>query len=128
MKKPISIVMIEDDSVQAFFWKMKLERHYGDRLQITIYNDPLKAVPHLGPHVDFLIIDWIMPRLDGAKMLTEAKNRDVPSDRIIIFSARSSQELHRIFKEGQCLAVIEKGDPAQEIILFQILDELIDKK
>lgn len=122
------MVMIEDDPVQALFWKMKLERHYGDRITVTTYNDPLKAVPNLGRHVDFLIIDWIMPHLDGVKMLVEAKNRDIAPERIIIFSSRSSQELHRIFKEGQCLAVIEKGDPAQETVLFQILDELIDKK
>lgn len=121
---PLRVVIVEDDPVQSLFWKMAFERRYGDRVAVETYEDPREGVERLGPDVALLLVDWLMPYMEGADVIREAVKRGVSPKRMIIFSAMASEEIHKRLGSEECLAIIEKGDLEQEQILFRILDEL----
>jgi hypothetical protein len=65
-----------------------------------------------------------MPHMDGSEVVREAVARGLSAKRIVVFSVRPAREIHKKFGPNDCLAMIEKGDPSQERVLFRILDEL----
>ncbi len=123
--KPVKIIIIEDDPVQSLFWKMGLERRYGERLKVETYSDPREGIERIASDTDLLLVDWLMPHLDGADVIQEAVKRGLSPKKIVVFSVRTAREIHKKFAPEDCLAMIEKGDPLQEKILFRILDEMM---
>jgi len=123
-KQPHQVLIVDDSPTQCLVWKAFMESRYGDHIKVDTFNNPLDAFPHFKSSVSLLVIDWIMPHMDGKQVLAEAKKRGVDSKKIIMVSIRSADLLHENFKPGECLAVIEKNEPSQLGALLQILDEM----
>ena len=123
--RPVRAVVIDDSPFQCTVLRQMLESRYGEKMRVETYVDPLQAVERLAPDIGLLLLDWEMPRLDGAAMLEEARRRGVDLKRVIIRSARHADELHRQFDGRGCLCVIEKGEQEQQAAFLMILDGIV---
>ncbi|HNQ78140.1 MAG TPA: response regulator [Acidobacteriota bacterium] len=121
------VVIIDDHEPFAIMWTDFLEWQYPGKAQVEFYTDPVKALTKIGPDIGLLLLDYEMPQIDGLKMLNFAVHNGVDKNRIIISSARDIGQLHEIFPQGSCLAVINKDDPKQNEVFLQILDSVMKK-
>ena len=124
-RAPKKVLLIDDSVLYAESWRAVLLSRYGEKIAFEAYQDPLKAIPHLAPDVDLLLLDLEMPVLDGRKIAALAQERGIPPRRIVVVSARDADALHRIFPSGTCLAVINKSEPAQQEAFLMILDSVM---
>jgi CheY-like chemotaxis protein len=106
-------------------WRAIFAERYGERVAFESYEDPVAALSHLGPGVDLLLVDLEMPVLDGRSVARLAKERGVSEKRIVIVSGHDADELHRLFPQGACLAVINKTEAQQQSAFLMILDSVI---
>ena len=125
--RPKRIVLVDDATPYAEAWRSTLTERYGEKITFEAYQDPLKAIPALGPDVDLLLVDLEMPVLDGRKLLAVATARGVTARRIVILSGHDADELHRLFPAASCLAVINKTEPQQQSAFLMILDSIVRK-
>ncbi len=121
------VVIIDDHEPFAIMWTDFLEWQYPGKAQVEFYTDPVKALSKIGPDIGLLLLDYEMPQIDGLKMLNFAVHNGVDKNRIIISSARDIDQLHELFPQGSCLAVINKDDPKQNEVFLQILDSVMKK-
>lgn len=132
LPKPVThrtkrVVIVDDSPAYAESWRRSFAERYGDAVRFEAYADPIKALPHLGPDVDVLLLDLELPMIDGCKLADMARQRGVACRRIVILSGHDADELHRLFPPNSCLAVINKTDPQQQNAFRMILDSLILK-
>lgn len=120
MKK---IIIVDDNLSFLNLIKIEIEKKFNC-FQIETFNNPLDAVKELDKEFDLLIIDWEMSLLDGKKFLDYVESLGIPFYKIIIVSAKNALELHKHFKLGRVLSVINKSDPSQMNALFMILENI----
>ncbi len=121
------IVIVDDEPLFCSHWKAFLEKRYPGRTAVETYVDPLAALPHLSADIRLLMIDLEMPVMDGRKLLEYAASKGVDRKRVVVSSARDADHLHRLFPSGDCLAVINKDEPAQQAVFLMILDSVMKK-
>lgn len=120
-------MIVDDYKPFCLRWADFLASNYPGKAIIQIFTNPFCAFPHLDTDISLLLIDYEMPQIDGKKFLEYAASKGVNRSRIIITSAKDSNELHKIFPPGSCLAVINKDDPAQNKVFLMILDSVMKK-
>lgn len=121
------VVLVDDSLLYAESWRAILRCRYGERVRLEHFQDPLRALPSLGPDVDLLLIDLELPVLDGQKLAEIAKQRGVACRRIVVVSGKDADELHRLFPQSSCLAVINKTEPKQQQAFLMILDSVMKR-
>lgn len=121
------IVIVDDDALFLDHWKAFLEERYVGLLQVETYLDPLQALKVIREDIGLLMLDLEMPHLDGKKLCQYAVEKGVPRKRIVVTSARDADHLHSVFPPGECLAVINKQEPAQQAAFLMILDSVMRK-
>ena len=119
------VVLVDDSPPYAASWRGIFADRYGDRVAFEAYQDPVAALAALGPDVDLLLVDLEMPVLDGRSVARLAKERGVSERKIVIVSSHDADELHRLFPQGACLAVINKTEAQQQSAFLMILDSLM---
>ena len=125
-------MIVDDEPVFCSHWEAFFEHRYPGRTKVETYVDPLDALGHLSPDIRLLMLDLEMPVMDGKKLLAYSQpslavSRGVERKRIVISSARDADHLHRVFPSGECLAVINKDEPAQQAVFLMILDSVMRK-
>lgn len=123
MKK---ILLIDDDHLFVEFLTNYVSERYP-KLEIVACNNPLQGLAQINPELDLLLLDLEMPNLDGRKLLTYAIEKGVDRSRIIILSGRDADYLHKCFPMGQCLAVLNKTEARQRVVLDMVFDALQKK-
>lgn len=123
--RPKRIVLVDQSPLYAAAWRALLEARYGGQIGFEAYDDPLKALPKLGPDVSLLMVDLDIPLFGGRKLFELARERGVPLRRIVILSERPAEELHELFPCDTCLAVINKVEPQQQSAFLMILDSIV---
>ena len=83
-RAPKRVMLIDDSVLYAESWRAVLLSRYGEKIAFEAYQDPLKAIPHLAPDVDLLLLDLEMPVLDGRKIAALAQERGIPPRRIVV--------------------------------------------
>ena len=70
-------------------------------------------------HPDLVLLDVVMPALDGHEVLSQLKSRRIPT-RVIVYtgSAKSTDQVARVMKAGAC-AYLAKPSPF-DVVLSQI--------
>lgn len=121
------IVIVDDHQAFLTHWKAFLEQRYGEKVSVETYEDPLQAVKVIRDDIGLLMLDLEMPDLDGKKLLEYAASKGVDRRRIVITSSRDANHLHSVFSTGDCLAVINKEEPAQQAVFLMILDSVMRK-
>ena len=123
MKK---ILLIDDDQLFLDFLTRYVRERYPD-LEILAYDNPLLGLAQINAELDLLLLDLEMPDLDGSKLLAYAIEKGMDKGRIIILSGRDADYLHERFPMGQCLAVLNKNEARQKVVLDMVFDALQKK-
>lgn len=119
------IVLVDESPLYAAAWRALLESRYGGRVAFEAFRNPLEALPTLGPDVSLLMVDLDLPLFGGRKVFELAKERGVPMRRIVILSERPAEDLHALFPQDACLAVVNKIEPQQQSAFLMILDSIV---
>jgi DNA-binding NarL/FixJ family response regulator len=125
--RPKRVVLVDESPLYAESWRAVLACRYGPAVSFEFYRDPIAALDALGPDVSLLLVDLELPLLGGQKILELAKGRGVVCRRIVILSSRPAEDLHQLFPDGSCLAVINKTEPNQQDAFLMILDSIVKR-
>jgi hypothetical protein len=125
--QPKRVVLVDESPLYAESWRAVLACRYGPAVSFESYRDPIAALEVLGPDVSLLLVDFELPLFGGRKMFELAKGRGVACRRIVILSSRPAEELHQLFPDGSCLAVINKTEPNQQNAFLMILDSIVKR-
>jgi len=121
------ILLIDDDRGFTGFISGYIRVTYP-LLQVEVCNNPLSALQCIKVGgFDLLLIDLEMPSIDGLKLLYYATQAGVDKNRIVILSGRDADILHELCPMGTCLAVLNKFEARQKIVLDMIFKSLHKK-
>jgi len=124
---PKLIVVVDDNETFCERMTQFFQSRYGDRVIVQTYTEPLKALTALTPQIDLLIVDLEMPTIDGKKFLSFAIQKGIDRRRIIIASFQNAELLHQKFQLSECLAVMDKNEPEQQMVFAMIADSIVNK-
>jgi CheY-like chemotaxis protein len=120
------VLIIDDEDSFLDLVRDHIHFHFPG-LAVLTCDDPVHCLASITTDLDLLLIDLEMPGLDGAKVLAYATSKGVDKNRIIIFSSRDAEYLHKRFPLGSCLAVLNKFEVQQQAALDMIFDALQKK-
>ena len=121
------ILIIDDDQPFANVLATSIHESYP-LLQVEICSNPLASLKMIREYaLDLLLIDMEMPTIDGAKIFRYAVDSGVDKNRIVILSGRDAEYLHERFPMGTCLAVLNKFEARQKVVLDMIFKSLQKK-
>ena len=123
MKK---ILIIDDDRLFLDLLTNYVRERYPN-LEIITCDDPLQGLAQIDKDIDLLLLDLEMPKIDGGKLLSFAIEKGLDRKRIIILSGRNADYLHERFAMGECLAVLNKNEARQKVVLDMIFNALQKK-
>ena len=121
-----TILVIDDDDTFLRLIRSYVHHHYP-RLKVLTCDDPVHCLSSITKDLDLLLIDLEMPGLDGSKMLAYATSKGIDKKRIIIFSGRDADYLHKRIPLGSCLAVLNKFEVRQQAVLDMVFSALQEK-
>ncbi len=121
------ILIVDDHSAFCDHWRAFLEARYPGIAAVETFTDPIAALREIRTDIALLMLDLEMPSMDGKKVLEFAVAKGVERRRVVITSGRDADHLHEVFPAGDCLAVINKEEPAQQAAFLMILDSLMRK-
>lgn len=81
----IKVAIIDDEIMITSMLQKVLSKN--KEFEVSIYNNPLEALRHLkSSKVDVVLLDLMMPHMDGIKALNEIKNAS-PETKVIMMTA-----------------------------------------
>jgi DNA-binding LytR/AlgR family response regulator len=99
-EEPIRVLVIDDDDATIEMIRMGLE---ADGMRVLGASDGGEGIAVLGrEHVDVVVLDIMMPRVDGWMALMDIRNHPATADIPVIMLSAKNQDLARIlaFKQG----------------------------
>ena len=127
MKRFKRVVIVDDSVAFCELWANLMAERYGDAVAVETYRHPYDALSKIDASIDFLLVDLEMPGMDGQKFVSYAREKGVPSRRIIVTSSHPADELHERFRIGEAIAVINKTEAEQQKAFLMILDSILRK-
>jgi len=87
MDTPRTALIIDDDAVLTELYRVKLARA---GFQVLLASDGAKAIALLssGAKPDIILLDVVMPTMDGFAFLQEAKHKDIHLPPLIMFTSQ----------------------------------------
>ena len=125
--QPKRVVCVDESPLYAESWRAVLACRYGPAVSFEYHRDPIEALAGVGPDVSLLLLDLELPLFGGRKLFELAKLRGVTNRRIVMLSSRPAEELHQLFPDGSCLAVINKTEAKQQDAFLMILDSIVKR-
>lgn len=98
--EPIQVLVIDDDQATVDMIRLGLE---SDGMQVHGAADGGEGITILGRrHIDVVVLDIMMPRVDGWMALMDIRNNPATSDVPVIMLTAKTQDLAKIlaFKQG----------------------------
>jgi CheY-like chemotaxis protein len=126
--QPKRIVIVDDSPAYCDLWSNFMTERYAETARVETYSHPYDALPKIDNSIDLLIVDLEMPGMDGKKFVDYARSKGVPARRIVVTSSHSADELHRRFRIGETIAVINKTEAKQQEAFLMILDSVMRRK
>ncbi len=121
------ILLIDDDRAFTDFLSGYIQESYP-LLEVEICNNPVTALQRIkAGGYDLMLIDLEMPTMDGLKVLGFATQSGMDKNRIVILSGRDADLLHELCPMGTCLAVLNKFEVRQKVVLDMIFSSLHKK-
>ncbi|MSM38279.1 MAG: response regulator [Geobacter sp.] len=118
------ILIVDDDAGFLDVIGTYLSENYP-HLQVITCGKPYQALHFIcRGDLDLLVIDLEMPDLDGSKLFHYAVGTGMDAKRIVILSGREADYLHEHFPLGTCLAVLNKFEAKQKVVLDMIFSSL----
>jgi len=118
---PISVLVVDDDASIVEMIRMGLE---AEGMHILSASDGAEALEVLRKeHVDVVLLDIMMPRVDGWMALMEIRNDPATADIPVIMLTAKTQDLARIlaFKQGVQQYVTKPFNLTELIVRIQSL-------
>ncbi len=119
------VVIVDDSPAYGDLWSNFITERYPDRVAVETYKHPYDALPKIDDTIDLLIVDLEMPGMDGRKFVDYARQKGLPSKRIVVSSSHSADVLHERFRIGETIAVVNKTEPKQQEAFLMILDSIM---
>jgi DNA-binding response OmpR family regulator len=117
-----TILIVEDDANLCELVKLRLEEHNFNVIDVPDGMQMFKKMQKVKP--DLIILDVMLPKMDGNKLCCLLKNYDPYQDiPIIIFTALSGPESKKIAKDMGAEAYIAK--PFDAKVLINKINELL---
>jgi len=92
-KQPIKVALIEDDHMLSEMYKIKFEKE-GFAIVIAVDGvEGLELVQKENP--DVILLDVIMPRMDGFQTLQELRTRGVKSPVILLTNLGQEEDIKK---------------------------------
>ena len=126
-RNPKLVVVVDDNQMFCDRMTQFFQERYGEKVNVQTFTDPLKALVTLTPEIDLLIVDLEMPTIDGKKFLNYAIQKGIDKKRVIIASFQNADFLHQKFQLSECLAVMDKNEPEQQMVFAMITDSIMNK-
>ena len=120
------VLIIDDDRSYLKFIAGYVAENFPE-LQVETCDNALQGLKAISAELDLLLLDLEMPAMDGKKLLAYAVELGLNRNRIIILSAHSADFLHEQFPMGSCLAVLNKHEARQKVVLEMIFNSLKKK-
>ena len=120
-------VLIVDDNKAYLKFIRDYVREKFPVLQVETCDNALRGLAAIKADLDLLLLDLEMPDMDGKKLLDYAIKLGLSKNRIIILSGHSADFLHEQFPMGICLAVLNKHEARQKVVLDMIFNSLQGK-
>jgi len=121
------ILLIDDDRAFTDLLSGYIRESYP-LLEVEICNNPVTALQRIkAGGYDLMLIDLEMPTMDGLKVLGFAIQSGMDKNRIVILSGRDADLLHELCPMGTCLAVLNKFEVRQKVVLDMIFSSLHKK-
>lgn len=121
------VVIVDDSAAFCDLWTNILEERYGEKVAVETYRHPYDALPKIDATIDLLIVDLEMPGMDGQKFVHYAREKGLPPRRILVTSSHTADELHKRFRIGETIAVLNKTEAKQQEAFLMILDSVMRK-
>jgi CheY-like chemotaxis protein len=121
-----NVLIIDDNKAYLKFIRGYVNENFPN-LQIETCDNAIQGLAAISAGLDLLLLDLEMPDMDGKKLLAYAIKLGLNKNRIIILSGHSADFLHEQFPMGSCLAVLNKHEARQKIVLDMIFNSLHDK-
>lgn len=121
------VLLIDDDRLFLDFLAHYVHERFPN-LEIITCDSAISGLAKISADLDLLLLDLEMPDLDGSKLLSYAIEKGVDKRRIIILSARDADYLHERFPMGRCLAVLNKNEARQKVVLDMVFDAVQKKE
>jgi CheY-like chemotaxis protein len=119
------VLIVDDSPAFCDLWTNFMVDRYGLTAMVESYSHPYDALPKIDASIDLLVVDLEMPGMDGKKFVDYARQKGLPSRRIIVTSSHSADELHERFRIGETIAVINKTEAKQQEAFLMILDSVM---
>jgi CheY-like chemotaxis protein len=121
-----NVLIIDDNRAYLEFIRAYVREHFP-ALQVTTCDNSVQGLAAIKADLDLLLLDLEMPDMDGKKLLAYATKLGLNKNRIIILSGHSADFLHEQFPMGSCLAVLNKHEARQKVVLDMIFNSLQGK-
>ena len=101
------ILVVDDDALVTSSLRSFLSLELD--LDPLVFNDSRQALDYLRENqVDLVISDFLMPEVDGIKLLTEARRLHPEAPRVLLTGYADKQSAIRAINEAQLYQYIEK--------------------
>ncbi len=117
------VLIIDDNQAYLKFIRSYVKQNFPD-LQLETCGNAIQGLAAISGELDLLLLDLEMPEMDGKKLLAYAIKLGLNKNRIIILSGHSADFLHEQFPMGSCLAVLNKNEARQKVVLDMIFNSL----
>jgi CheY-like chemotaxis protein len=93
MKKNYSVLLVDDDKFLLEMYRKKFE-HDGAIVDVAVGSEETLVKLRAGAHPDILILDVIMPGMDGVELLEVIrKEKLVPNSVVIMLTNESESDI-----------------------------------
>ena len=102
MDKKHKILVVEDDQILNLMYKTKLE---SEGYEVVIAENGSQALELVSPEIELVLLDVIIPQLDGFSVLAELKKNELTKNIPVIMLTNLGTDEDR--KKGESLGAVD---------------------
>jgi CheY-like chemotaxis protein len=118
-----TILVVDDDTA----WRMPLSHHLRDQgHRVLVAPDGYEALAQLERHPDLMLLDLVMPTVDGVMLLGQMRRGAAPSCRVIVVSQDTSNATREMLADMGVTVVLGKPGLTPDTVLERVAKNLAD--
>jgi CheY-like chemotaxis protein len=109
----LQLLIVDDDPISVRLLKLVVERHWGEKAQVTDLTDPQAALAWLAQNpCEILITDLQMPEVGGLELHRCARNRSPMIQAIFVSAEPSPDTVLQAAQDGASDFLVKPVQPA----------------
>lgn len=89
MKKPYTVLLVDDDKFLLGMYQKKFDKS-GIKAEMAVGSDEALAKLRAGAKYDILVLDIIMPNMDGIELLRKVREEKLAESSIVVMLTNES--------------------------------------